>query len=124
MSNDKIAEELRRQCEALRTRPIPLSTMIPLMQRAADALEGMDAAEAGRPIRIEVGKSYLVRNGATVSIHSRNAGGVFIGSFGPGNESVLYIEDGRYVGPGFVQRGELRAEPWDVVAADDATIRL
>lgn len=41
-----LASELRRQCEVLRMRPIPLNHMIPLMQRAADAL---DAAWNRRP---------------------------------------------------------------------------
>ncbi len=37
--NLELATELRTQIENLRTRPIPLMVMIPLMQRAADALE-------------------------------------------------------------------------------------
>lgn len=35
----KLPERLREACAKLRTRPIPLSDMIPLMQEAADAIE-------------------------------------------------------------------------------------
>jgi hypothetical protein len=38
-----IAAELREACETLRWRPIPLNHMIPLMQRAADALDASAA---------------------------------------------------------------------------------
>ena len=38
-TNYALAAELRTQAENLRIRPIPLMVMIPLMQRAADALE-------------------------------------------------------------------------------------
>lgn len=38
-----IAQQLREQCDVLRMRPIPLNHMIPLMQEAADALDGAAA---------------------------------------------------------------------------------
>lgn len=37
--NVQIARELREKCGELRQRPIPLSQLIPLMQRAADSLD-------------------------------------------------------------------------------------
>jgi len=40
-----LSDELRRQCEVLRMRPIPLNHMIPLMQRAADALDATLATQ-------------------------------------------------------------------------------
>jgi hypothetical protein len=38
MSNAKLKEELREMASKLRTKPIPLKDIIPLLQRAADAI--------------------------------------------------------------------------------------
>lgn len=49
-----IAEQLRQQIALLRTRPTPLADMIPLMQRAADALD----AQVQPPAVVEVPAGY------------------------------------------------------------------
>lgn len=36
-----LAQRLRRQCEVLRYRPIPLNHLIPMLQEAADALDAL-----------------------------------------------------------------------------------
>lgn len=45
MTNQTIAERLRHQCAALRTKPTPLADLIPLLQEAADALSAQQAAQ-------------------------------------------------------------------------------
>jgi hypothetical protein len=101
-----IAAELRRQCERLRTKPIPLAEMIPLMQRAADALEAAagwkllaeslrDLGEADKRIQGISERYGLADGGVEVD---RDTDGELLIDWSPGKGRMLSVTlraDGR-----------------------------
>ena len=51
-----LSEELRTACADIRRKPYPIADLVPLLQRAADAL---DAAAAALPPLVSLAKAVL-----------------------------------------------------------------